>query len=401
MTDNTKKISELGIATAVSGSDRVLMISLTNPSAPATRTATFQSVATFINGALTPANTTALGTVKTGNNVSISALGVISIPIANSTNAGVVALSNNFTINSTGFVSINTANSSAPGIMALSNNFTINSTGYLSLAANTERFLTQGQLTQQLVATYVSIDTFQNELSNYVTTTTLNGNYVNTSGQYTFSNVITFANNVFISNTIVAFKISANNSVGTNGQVLTSNGTRAYWSTIVPQSQVFGLKNDYTLSNTASAQSLFGVGVTLASGTRYKYKIIGTIFKTDSATNAIKYAVGGSATMSKHYYQVYYSDTDTISTPTSTIQMSANISSGFDTLRTITTTSADPRYYSIEIDGVVDVTFGGTFIPQIGFNVAPGDASLLYGGSSIEIYPVGGSGSNTIIGTWA
>jgi hypothetical protein len=146
---------------------------------------------------------------------------------------------------------------------------------------------------------------------------------------------------------------------------------------------------------------LFGVGVTLASGTRYKYKIIGTIFKTDSATNAIKYAIGGTATLSKHYYQVYYSDTTTISTPTTAIQMSANVSTAVDTLRTITATSADPRYYSIEIDGVADITFGGTFIPQIGFNVAPGDASLLYGGSSIEIYPVGGSGSNTLIGTWA
>ena len=51
---------------------------------------------------------------------------------------------------------------------------------------------------------------------------------VNTTAQYIWSNAHTFTNTIFING------ISANGGYGTTGQVLTSNGSDTYWSTIDP-----------------------------------------------------------------------------------------------------------------------------------------------------------------------
>lgn len=49
---------------------------------------------------------------------------------------------------------------------------------------------------------------------------------VNTDAQYTWSNTQTFSNTIFIN------AISANGGLGSSGQVLTSNGSDTYWSTV-------------------------------------------------------------------------------------------------------------------------------------------------------------------------
>lgn len=95
--------------------------------------------------------------------------------------------------------------------------------------------------------------------SGQVLTSSANGNVywstpsagVNTAAQYTFTNTITFSNTITVAN------ISANGTTGTNGQVLTSNGTTAYWAT--PSGSSGGVS--ITFSNTApsspSANSLW------------------------------------------------------------------------------------------------------------------------------------------------
>ena len=54
--------------------------------------------------------------------------------------------------------------------------------------------------------------------------------YINTSANYTITGVHTYNANIVITNPA---GISANNSYGTAGQALTTNGTSVYWSTIV------------------------------------------------------------------------------------------------------------------------------------------------------------------------
>lgn len=51
---------------------------------------------------------------------------------------------------------------------------------------------------------------------------------VNTDAQFTWANVHTFNGNVVIG---TSASVSANGSVGTNGQFLASNGTTVYWAT--------------------------------------------------------------------------------------------------------------------------------------------------------------------------
>jgi hypothetical protein len=78
--------------------------------------------------------------------------------------------------------------------------------------------------------------------------------YVNTAGSYTRTGVTTFNANIVITNPA---GISANSSYGTAGQALTSNGTSVYWSTIVGTNTAAS----YSWTNTHT----FNSNVTLAT----------------------------------------------------------------------------------------------------------------------------------------
>ena len=67
---------------------------------------------------------------------------------------------------------------------------------------------------------------------------------VNTAAQYTFTNTITFSNTITIAN------VSANGTTGTSGQYLTSDGTKAYWST--PGAVSVNVAAQYAWTNTQS-----------------------------------------------------------------------------------------------------------------------------------------------------
>ena len=58
-------------------------------------------------------------------------------------------------------------------------------------------------------------------------------------------------------------------------------------------------------------------------------------------------------------------------------------------------------YHSATIKGTVSVNAGGTFIPQYSCSAAPGGAYTTAAGSYFLIYPIGASGANVNVGTWA
>ena len=197
-------------------------------------------------------------------------------------------------------------------------------------------------------------------------------------------------------------QISANGSFGTAGQVLTSTGTDTYWKTQIPDEQVFILNANSSLLNQSALQPALGVGVTLSSTTRYKYRFIATVFKSSTVnTVALTYALGGNATLARHFFIVNPCDGSNQETPTATLQMSANRTANFNVATTITGTNSGSTYYSIIVDGVIDVTTGGTVIPEIGFGGTPGSSSNIQAGASFEIWPVSATGSNTVVGAWA
>jgi len=92
--------------------------------------------------------------------------------------------------------------------------------------------------------------------------------YVNTSGSYTITGVHTYNANISIGSTadIVidsAAGISANGTLGTSGQVLTTNGTAVYWSTA---SAGVNLASSYAFTNTTASGNATSGAITTAGG---------------------------------------------------------------------------------------------------------------------------------------
>lgn len=110
MSNDSKRVSELGIATTLANTDRVVV--LTNPNTSAqTQTITLKNFANSLTvNALPIANATQLGIIKIGSGLAVAANGVVTAPlsVATTSNVGVVQIGNNtnLTINANGVLNI-------------------------------------------------------------------------------------------------------------------------------------------------------------------------------------------------------------------------------------------------------------------------------------------------------
>lgn len=106
MADNSKKISELPIASNVASTDRVLVLR-TPASNASVRTVTVQTLISSLTE-LAYANSSVAGIVKVGNNLSINATGHLNVvdwlSYANDSVAGTVKVGNNLSVNATGYI---------------------------------------------------------------------------------------------------------------------------------------------------------------------------------------------------------------------------------------------------------------------------------------------------------
>ena len=141
-------------------------------------------------------------------------------------NVGISNSSPNAKLQVTGTANIS-GNVAIGGITTFSANVVLGSSG---VSAN-GGFGTAGQvLTTNGTATYWA--------------TAAGGGSINTASQYTWTNTQTFSANVTFNAAIVA-----GGTAGGSGQVLTSNGSAVYWSTVSAPSSVFPLAN--VITNTA------------------------------------------------------------------------------------------------------------------------------------------------------
>jgi len=205
--------------------------------------------------------------------------------------------------------------------------------------------------------------------------------------------------------TIIASTTLATPSAGMveyNGTIFTGAPT-ATTRGIIPNEQFFRLNNNLAGANATGAQSVFGVGVTLAASTVYEFEIFVTLNKTAGTTShTISWGYGGTATIFNTLLYTLLSQlnanppTSTTFTPfspyvytstTSTV-LTANITSAINTSVFLT-------------KGTVSISAGGTFIPQYTLSVAPGGAYSTLAGSYMKIKPIGVSSANTSVGTWA
>jgi hypothetical protein len=170
---------------------------------------------------------------------------------------------------------------------------------------------------------------------------------------------------------------------------------------LMPAGQFYRLNSTVVGSNVNTAQSVLGVGVTLSASTVYAFEAMYILIKTAGATaHTIGYGFGGTATVNNASWWAVSSLNASSAAPINT-----NVFAGFAQAlsNTVFTTSfgVATAWTAIRLAGTVSVNAGGTFIPQYTLSAAPGGAYTTQIGSFINIYPIGASGANTSVGTWA
>lgn len=169
---------------------------------------------------------------------------------------------------------------------------------------------------------------------------------------------------------------------------------------VIMGAQYYRVNTAYVGSNVNTAQSVFGVGVTLSTATVYAFEGVYLLTKTVGGTShSVGTGFGGTATLNNIGYNAvgFLSSTNPLST--------ANLQSLLATSATATavTSSATSAtaFATLQVRGTVSVSGGGTFIPQYILSAAPGGAYSTVAGSYFLIYPIGTSGANTSVGAWA
>jgi hypothetical protein len=171
---------------------------------------------------------------------------------------------------------------------------------------------------------------------------------------------------------------------------------------VVPGMQYYRLNTSRAGSNATGAQSWLGVGVTLSSSTVYAFEGYFPMSKSAGTTaHGISASFGGTASINNIGYSVVSSSASNSAFTTSIVQsiyyfQVATASTFTGVGLTVNNVIAHAR-----LSGTVSVDAGGTFIPQYQLSAAPGGAYTTALGAYFLIYPVGASGANTSVGTWA
>ena len=154
-------------------------------------------------------------------------------------------------------------------------------------------------------------------------------------------------------------------------------------------------------ANATGAQSIFGVGVTLAGSTVYEFEMVCPLLKSAGTTShTISLGFGGTATINNCAYTLINAWSSSGISTTSNGANAMTILTASSTVVTAAFTGAGEGVNFI-IKGTVSINAGGTFIPQYTLSAAPGGAYTTQAGSYIKISPISASGANTNIGTWA
>lgn len=184
------------------------------------------------------------------------------------------------------------------------------------------------------------------------------------------------------------------------------NGTALFFTPlgtqrgIVPSEQFFRLNADLAGANATGAQNVFGVGVSLSASTVYEFEIVYALLKSAGTTShTVSVGFGGTATLNNIAYLIQR-NAGTALVGTSNTMSGSLIQTASSTVQSGAVTSATATFIAI-INGVVSVNAAGTFIPQYTLSAAPGGAYTTQGSGFMKIKPIGASGANTSVGTWA
>lgn len=169
---------------------------------------------------------------------------------------------------------------------------------------------------------------------------------------------------------------------------------------VIMGAQYYRLNAAYVGSNVATAQSVFGVGVTLSTATVYAFEGVYLLTKTVGGTShTVGTGFGGTATLNNVGYNAvgFVSGTN----PLSTSNLQSLLGTSATATAVTTAIASATAFATLQVRGTVSVSGGGTFIPQYILSAAPGGAYSTAIGSYFLIYPIGTSGSNTSVGAWS
>jgi len=170
---------------------------------------------------------------------------------------------------------------------------------------------------------------------------------------------------------------------------------------VIPGMQYYELNSTLALSATTAAQAWLGVGCTLSANTVYAFQGTYAAIKTTTTTShTLGQSFGGTATLNNIGYTLFrYFDSAGFATANTPPASMAYVT----TASNITTMGASVGatiYHIYTFNGIVSVNAGGTFIPQVTTS-ASGPIYTGQIGSYFMIYPIGTSGANINVGTWA
>lgn len=171
---------------------------------------------------------------------------------------------------------------------------------------------------------------------------------------------------------------------------------------LVPGMQYYRLNSIVAGANATGAQNILGVGVTLSASTIYAFDSLILISKTTGSTShTVSIGFGGTSTNNNIIYALQrQSSLTAFSTAGGDAIQGQTLQTA--TLTVWTGTRGGTTYYDVlTLKGTVSVNTGGTFIPQYSLSAAPGGAYSTQVGSYFLIYPIGASGANVSVGTWA
>jgi hypothetical protein len=177
-----------------------------------------------------------------------------------------------------------------------------------------------------------------------------------------------------------------------------SNGAKG----IIPAYQYFRLNSNLAGGNDTTTRAIFGVGCSVLANTVYEFEIAVNFRKSaGTVTHAFRLAFGGTRGVNNILYNVW---AGTIQTTLNSVDTAAPTAS-VDTvnLTTVTDNVGTAAVASVQllVKGTISVSTAGTFIPQFALTAAPGGAYSTITGSYVKVTPIGASGANTSIGSWA
>ena len=294
---------------------------------------------------------------------------------------------------------IATVNVTASGYVSATGNVTggnINSAGLASITGN----ITGGNINSAGLASITG-----NVQGGNIRTVGL----VSATGNVTGGNVIGFLRPSTGSATLPAILLTSGTNMTTpSAGSMEYDGTVMYGTPsasnrgVLNTSHLIVLASNNTISDTTTAQAVFNVGtagagaITLPGSTSYIMEAVYYITRavgTNSHTLSTLFALGGSLTSITYV-------AETTSTTGNVLGAVSRIYGTAATALAVTAASVSAtENITVTIRGIVRTNTGGTFTPQIKYDVAPGGAPTVLANSWFRLTPIGNN-AVTYVGNW-